>query len=262
MRAHEFITEYETRNLLYHGVPDGKTVGKILSSGYIKPQEAFEGDVDSEQRRGEESPDRISLTRNQFLHFPYGGAVAQFVIDRDALKRYGYKIKPTVGLMIPHKGETEEQVFKPIPVRSPFIVGLQYDPIIEIPKTVLSKLKKLGIEAMPWKSHKEDDDTNKHIEKTEFKLDPENIKVKDDVGGSYVAYVGLWPGQTDPYVGTFPLMRPSKDKNYVNDLAQKVKDRVAKQLDWRDLLPQDKFGKNWKQGTYRIPHGTPEYDKA
>ena len=51
MRAKEFIVEYETRNLLYHGVAKGRTVSQILNSGFIKPSEAFDLDKDLEQSK-------------------------------------------------------------------------------------------------------------------------------------------------------------------------------------------------------------------
>jgi hypothetical protein len=274
VRAKEFIVEYETRNLLYHGVPDGKTIGKILSSGYINPQEAFDLDQDVEQSRGEESPDRISLTRDQFLHFPYGGAVAQFVIDRDALKIYGYKIKPVVGAAVPNmygsnKGETEEQVYKPIPIRAPFVVGFQYDPKLEIPKTVLKKFEKLGITPMPWKQPWKDDDVEyvPPIGKTKNKYDPDRLTVR---GNSYMSggveypanewYIGYEP-VTEPGA-QYVLVQPSKNKKYLEDLLIKMKERMANQQTWDDLLPQDKYAKDWKQGRYRVKHGSPEYDKA
>jgi hypothetical protein len=274
VRAKEFIVEYETRNLLYHGVPDGKTIGKILSSGYINPQEAFDLDQDVEQSRGEESPDRISLTRDQFLHFPYGGAVAQFVIDRDALKIYGYKIKPVVGAGVPNmygsnKGETEEQVYKPIPIRAPFVVGFQYDPKLEIPKTVLKKFEKLGITPMPWKQPWKDDDVEyvPPIGKTKNKYDPDRLTVR---GNSYMSggveypanewYIGYEP-VTEPGA-QYVFVQPSKNKKYLEDLLIKMKERMANQQTWDDLLPQDKYAKDWKQGRYRVKHGSPEYDKA
>lgn len=274
MRASEFIVEYETRNLLYHGVPDGKTVSKILNSGFIKPQQAFDLDQDFEQSRGEKSPDRISLTRDQFLHFPYGKAVAQFVIDRDELKRAGYKIKPVVGAAVAqmygtNKGETEEQVYKPIPVRAPFVVGFQYDPKLEVPKTVLKKFQALGIQPMPWKQTWNPDDYKDYvppIKKTKNKYDPDRLTVR---GNSYMSggveypanewYIGYEP-VTEPGA-QYVFVQPSKNKKYLEDLLVKMKERLANQQSWDDLLPQDKFGKDWKKGRYRIQHGTPEYDQ-
>ena len=266
MRASEFLIEYETRNLLYHGVPSGKIVSQILKSGFIEPQPAFDGDEEQEQDGGEESIDRISLTRNQFLHFPYGGAVAQFVIDRDALKKHNYKIKPVVGFMTRHKGETEEQVFKPIPIRSPFVVGLQYDPNIQVPKSVLKKLKELGVAPMPWKQSKQNVDGDTVIKKTKTKYNPKRIVVQGNdytANGEYHAanswYVGYKP-VSEP--GTYLLTQPSKDEQFVNDLAEKIKQRMANQQSWEDLLPQTKYGKNWRQGKFELQHGTSEYDKS
>ena len=48
----------------------------------------------------------------------------------------------------------------------------------------------------------------------------------------------------------------------MKDLAEKIKQRMEKQLSWEDLLPQNKYAKNWKQGTYVVQHGTSEYDKS
>ena len=151
MRAKEFITEYVGPNLLYHGVPNGNVVNRILKSGVIKVNEPFELDAEKEKEAGIEPVPRISLTRDQYLHYPYGGGVAQFVINRDALKQHGYKITPTVSAGMPGKYEKEEQVYKNIPVRSPFVIELQYDPEIKIPKPFLLRAKELGIKLSPWR---------------------------------------------------------------------------------------------------------------
>ena len=163
MRFHEIINEGVNDQFLYHGVPNGQTVMKIIKSGSIQPAEPFDFDYDQEIEQGKTPKDRISLTRSQYLRFPYGGAVAQFVIDKNALQKHGYKVEPVVGAGIAHKGETEEQVFKDIPVRLPFVVAIQYDPEIEIPKAFFNKVKTLGIRLEPWRKKAADSPAEKKI---------------------------------------------------------------------------------------------------
>lgn len=270
MRANEFISEDVGPNLLYHGVPNGNVVTRILKSGIIKVNEPFELDAESEKEAGIESLPRISLTRDQYLHFPYGGGVAQFVINRDALKQYGYKIRPTVSAGMPGKYEKEEQVYKNIPLRSPFVVELQYDPDIKIPKTLLARAKELGIKLSPWRKEAIQY-VSDEPKPTKNKYDPSKLSAR---GNSYTSYDPITGGivrspATEWYVGyeskdgsVYLITQPSKDKEFVEKLALAVKDRMAKGLSWEDLLPQDKYAKSWGKGTYKLQHGTPEYDKA
>ena len=151
MKIWELLNEGVNDQFLYHGVPDGPTMMQILKSGKLKPQEPFDFDQDMDQQRGEKSVKRISLTRNQYLHFPYGHGVAQFVIDKDALRRAGYKVVPKVGAMMHYKYETEEQVYKPIPIQAPFIVEIQYDPDLKIPRGFFDNAKAMGVKISPWR---------------------------------------------------------------------------------------------------------------
>ncbi len=270
MRAIEFISEDVGPNLLYHGMPNGNVVTRILKSGIIKVNEPFELDAESEKEAGIESLPRISLTRDQYLHFPYGGGVAQFVINRDALKQYGYKIRPTVSAGMPGKYEKEEQVYKNIPLRSPFVVELQYDPDIKIPKTLLSKAKELGIKLSPWRKEAIQY-VSDEPKPTKNKYDPDKLTARSNSYTSSHPITGeiVRGPATEWYVGyeskdgsVYLITQPSKDKQFVEKLALAVKDRMAKGLSWEDLLPQDKYAKSWGRGTYKLKHGTPEYDKA
>lgn len=140
MRALEFITEAVTDNYLYHSIQSVGTFRKIISTGEIKPYtpiEYEENDIELPV---------ISASRNQYYRFPYGGGNIQFVIDKNALKQSGFKVKPysyaqhyatkkgqssVTGNEL-YKQETEEQIFPikghGIPVRSPYIVGIQINP--------------------------------------------------------------------------------------------------------------------------------------
>lgn len=140
MRAVEFITEAVTDNYLYHSIQSVGTFRKIISTGEIKPYtpiEYEENDIELPV---------ISASRNQYYRFPYGGGNIQFVIDKNALKQSGFKVKPysyaqhygtkqgqssVTGNEL-YKQETEEQIFPikghGIPVRSPYIVGIQINP--------------------------------------------------------------------------------------------------------------------------------------
>lgn len=148
MKIHEILLEFEHRSLLYHSVSSGSVVTQILNSGFIKPSEPFEAD---EELTGETEP-VISLSRNQYLRFPSASeSVAQFVVDRNALKKAGYKVIPKIGAMMGHKEETEERVYKPIPVKFPYVVELQVDPNLKIPQKIISRTEELGVPIKPWK---------------------------------------------------------------------------------------------------------------
>ena len=62
MKIWELLDEGVNDQFLYHGVPDGPTMMKILKSGALKPQEPFDFDQDMDQENGEESIPRISLS--------------------------------------------------------------------------------------------------------------------------------------------------------------------------------------------------------
>ena len=132
------ISEAVTDNYLYHSISSIDTFRKIINTGEIKPKtpiEYEENDIEMPV---------ISASRNQYYRFPYGGGNIQFVIDKDALKHSGYKVKPysysqhygsnqtasTDNVL--HKQETEEQIFPfkghGIPVKQPYIVGIQMNP--------------------------------------------------------------------------------------------------------------------------------------
>lgn len=148
MRYHEIVTEAVGANLLYHGVGDGSTIAKIFRSGYIMPQEQFEYDcVDPHN-----CPPVISLSRSQYLRFPYGDAVAQFVIDRDQLSRSGIIARPRVGAEY-YKQEAEERVYKPIPCRYPYVVAIEYDPTLSVPRSIKQRAAQLNIALRAWRAY-------------------------------------------------------------------------------------------------------------
>ena len=262
MRFYEIINEGVNDQFLYHGVPTGNTVMKIIKSGFITTSEPFEFDYDKEVEQGKIPKDRISLTRSQYLRFPYGGAVAQFVIDKDALKKHGYKIEPAVGAGVSHKGETEEHVYKNIPVRLPFVVAIQYDPEIEIPKVFFNKVKSLGIKLQPWRkqSAAASADSNKKQPKPASKYtDPNRLELDSEKWfGDIVWTIRYKIGDT----GGGTIIHPyylNKNENVTKKAYHAIKDRIAKGLTFDDLLPSDQYNKNWKKGEYAIQYGDPEY---
>jgi hypothetical protein len=255
MKIYEILQEAVGGNYLYHGVPDGRTLTQILQSGALQPMPPF--DFDNEGGDDNPDSDRISLTRNQYLHFPYGYGVAQIVIDKDALRKAGYKVVPAVGAMIHYKGETEERVFKPIPMRSPFVVEIQYDPKLKVPKTFLARAQEAGIRLSPWRK------TSKNYDKPK---QDKTIYYQDDFTDPSKVAISRWhdrnPNLFVSYKkGSFTtrLSPESTDENYIKDLFVKIRDRVAQGLTWDDLLPQSQYGKTWSQGYYEIPHGSPKW---
>jgi hypothetical protein len=260
MRAKEFIPEAVGDNYLYHGVPNGPTVMKILQSGYIKTHEPFEFDQDPNNPE----PKNISLSRSQYLRFPYGFAVAQFVIDKDALQRAGIIAKPKVGAMMHYKYETEERVYKPIPVRAPFVVEIQFDPNLKIPKSFLDHAAELGIKVTPWRRQGKNPNQQARVNKPRPQTtytDPKKLQISGN-GYSYgknpVKKVEPteWRIAYDNDDGTSRLIGPqSKDKAYIEKLFPQIKDRVAKGLTFDDLLPQDQYRKEWEHGYSQVYPG-------
>ena len=257
MKINEILQEAVGGNYLYHGVPDGRTLTQILQSGALQPMPPF--DFDNEGGDDNPDPDRISLTRNQYLHFPYGYGVAQIVIDKDALRKAGYKVVPAVGAMIHYKGETEERVFKPIPMRSPFVVEIQYDPKIKVPKTFLARAQAAGIRLSPWRKTGKNygvDKKDKDIYYQDEYTDPSKVVVTSWGYSNPPKYIVGY--KVDPK-STRKISPESTDENYIKDLFVKIRDRVAKGWTWDDLLPPSQYGKTWSQGYYEIPYGSPGY---
>jgi hypothetical protein len=270
MKILEIIQEGVNDQFLYHGVPDGRTMMQILKSGALEPQEAFDFDRDMDMEKGDKPLKRISLTRNQYLHFPYGNGVAQFVVDKDALRRAGYKVVPKVGAMMDYKYETEEQVYKPIPIKAPFIVEIQYDPDLKIPRGFLDNAKRLGVKVTPWRKEgrnpnaKPPADTGPQPQ-DKF-TDIEKLKIHDN-GYTYGnPVVKVEP--TEWFVGysqdggiTKIIGPRSTDKAYIQKLYAQIKDRVAKKLSFDDLLPARQFGKQWQSGYREIHPGQPGWQE-
>jgi len=268
MKIYEILAEGVNDQFLYHGVPDGRTMMQILKSGALEPQEAFEFDSDMDQDNDEESPDRISLTRNQYLHFPYGLGVAQLVIDKNALRKHGYKVIPKVGAGMHYKDETEEQVYKPIPIKAPFVVEIQYDPDLKIPRGFFDNAKAMGVKVTPWRK----EGRNPHVQgdgsgprpQNEY-TDPEKLRIGNNgssVGPAtdwYVSYKVPHPFYPD---GVYePLSPRSRDKEYIQKLYNQIKDRIVKKLTFDDLLPARQFSKSWGSGHNEIHPGEKGWKK-
>lgn len=284
MKIWEILQEAVGGQYLYHGVPDGQTMSRILKSGEIKPMPVFDFDRELEVGDDEnaEVPDRISLTRNQYLHFPYGNGVAQFVIDRDALKQKGFKIKPAVGAMIGPKDETEERVFNPIPLKFPFVVSIQYDPGLKVPKSFIEKVRTAGIKIEPWRqsrSRDQDQQPDYDINYNNRDRGEENpsaqiadildkgtdplpdwrqLDLKTDITGSSIYY--KIPGWTDG-IAIQPFgMLDNEDfaKRIFSQLQQLTKDgKTIRPV--MNKYAQRQFGKDWKQGKHQIRPGSPGY---
>lgn len=265
MKIWEILQEAVGGNYLYHGVRDGRTMAQILKSGKILPMEVFDFDRDTEMELngGKEPPPRISLTRDQYLHFPYGDGVAQFVIDRNVLRQKGYKIRPTVGAMIAPKAETEELVYKPIPVTAPYVVEIQYDPDLKIPKSFLDLVKEKGIKVTAWRKGKKVSDTDQAAEPRSQNqyTDPNKVKIGDNEhiwGGEKVEADEWYVGYEND--GSTHILSPrSSDRAYIEQLYKKIKDRVAKKQTFDDLLPAQQFSKNWRDGKHQLRHGDKGY---
>ena len=279
MRANEFIIEAVGGNYLYHGVPKGDTVTAIIKSGFIKPQEVFDFDRNPNDDSDEANPPVISLSRDQRLRFPYGEAVAQFVIDKDALIRAGIIAKPKVGTGY-GRIESEERVYKPIPVKAPYVVAIQYDPALKIPKSILDYAKQSGIKMGPWQpvkqtasepeydinypnrvdSSEEDLDvkiTNILKTGTEPLPDWKSIMIDDGPGWSTIYYD--IPGWSNGIaIQPFKFISPDLAKQILPQLQQLTKagQSIRSVMNKYALI---QHGKNWKQGIHRIYPGDSGY---
>jgi hypothetical protein len=272
MKIYEILAEGVNDQFLYHGVPDGRTMMQILKSGALEPQEAFEFDSDMDQDNGEEPLDRISLTRNQYLHFPNGQGVAQFVIDKNALRKHGYKVVPKVGAMMNYKDETEEQVYKPIPIKSPFVVEIQYDPDLKIPSGFFDNAKAMGVKVTPWRKqgrspHVQGDASGPRPQ-NEY-TDPKKLRIGDNgyTSGSKISPATEWyVSYKLPHLlypdGAYTAISPrSRDKEYIQKLYHQIKDRIVKKLSFDDLLPARQFSKSWGSGHREIHPGEKGWKK-
>jgi len=267
MRAFEFIIEAIGGNYLYHGVPDGTTAMAIIKSGVIKPNEVHQLDrkYDDDDNIIDE-PDVISLSRDQSLRFPYGNAVVQFVVDKDALIRAGVKVKPAAGVGY-GKSEKEERVWTPIPVKPPFVVAVQVDPNLldEIPKPFLSKLKKFGVPIQPWKRFKTpvDPEASKKVSNAKGKpVGPDWKQLYLEPSFNPPKYTLFYkiPGWTDgKEIRPFSFM---SDKDFAEQILKLVQDRTRAGQGIKDIqarFSQEQYSKTWKKGHSQLSPGDPGY---
>ena len=260
MRAKEFIIEAVGGNYLYHGVPNGKTVSAILKSGFIEPQPVFDFDRNPEDDSEEANPPVISLSRDKLLKFPYGNAVAQFVVDKDALIRAGIIAKPLVGAMY-GRSESEERVYKPIPVKAPWVVAIQHDPNLKVPPAIIKHVKELGIRMEPFKpvstpvtnatATKTIPPATKYTDPTALQLTHQDWFGKD-----------AWTITYDSDNGSGDIIQPYymiNDEALIKKAYAAIKDRISQGLSFNDLLPQSQHGKTWAKGSYEIRPGETGY---
>lgn len=267
MKIWEILEEGVNDQFLYHGVPDGQVANAILKSGFIQPNEVHQLDrkYDKDWNTIDE-PDVISLSRDQYLRFPYGNAVAQFVVDKNALVRAGIKVKPYAGVGY-GKSEKEERVWTPIPVKAPFVVAIQYDPELKIPPAFLKKAKEAGVKLEPWRKEGQNVNAqpiNRGPRPQDEYTDIKKLKIHNN---GYIS--GTPPQKTPPtewYVGYNKpggeidmLSTRSKDKAYIQKLYTQIKDRVAQKLSFDDLLPAEQHRKDWKTGRRQIVPGDPDW---
>lgn len=198
MKINEILTEAVGQDLIYHSPGSGSIARQIMKSKKIKMSEPYWADNLDDDR------DSISATRNQFLRFgapPYGSPV-QFVLNRSALRQSGWQVKPvrsggtftdnpgSVG----HKEETEERIWHPrnlpIPLKAPWVVGIEVDPSRPAPADFLALANKLKLPVLNMRSYKplppkpqpqyQSDAVKKYVAKN-FKID-----VQDDWGANAV----------------------------------------------------------------------------
>lgn len=151
---------------VYHSVANDRTAIKILRTGVINPNLS-----DEDEEGGWEIPS-ISTSRNQRYRFPYGGGAVQFVLDRSAIRKAGFKVMPfsyarfygksdsnkSTGDDL-HKQETEERIYHKrgigIPLKAPMVIGIEINPELKTSKTLLKLAKDAGIPVTNMKSFKQ-----------------------------------------------------------------------------------------------------------
>jgi hypothetical protein len=277
MRYREFITEGVGDNYLYHSVASGATMMQILKSGYILPQEPFDFDRDQDIKSSGKALDRISLTRNQFLHFPYGHGVAQLVIDKNALRKSGFKIVPKTGAGMNYKNETEEQVFKPIPVKLPFVIAIQYDPRVKIPKNILNQTKNLGIRLEPWRQTTKTKDNETETGPLDPKINPNKLfiqplapyEINGEILPDCLTPIGSHGNEKEKFgkertptkwqiiykdsENTETEISPKyNNKKTADSILTKILDRISQGKGFDDVLGRQ-YRKTWTQGRQEIP---------
>lgn len=263
MKIFEIINEDVNSNLVYHGVTSGQKAAQILNSGKLFLTEPF--DFDDAEQGGDESRRHLSVTRNQYLHFPYGNGVVQFVLDKDALKKGGWQVLPKIGTGMHYKYESEERVYhkanKSIPVQPPYVVGIQVYPGINIPGEFLNKAKSVGIQVTNMKSSNNPDpkskipaqpNTRSYGFPGEYKIEIEKTENGYTITGRYTTK-GMPPNADpiEPYIDI-------PDEKTAIKVRDKLQSMVDSELDYRDISPVQ-YHRNWEKGRFKLRASDKEF---
>jgi hypothetical protein len=253
------IDEDINQNLVYHSVPNGQIAARIIKSGHLRLNEPFDFDRDY----GGETRNAMSVSRDQY--FRYGEGVVQFVLDKDALKRAGWKVVPKVGVGVGYKSEREERVYHsknaPVPVKQPLVIAIQYDPKLKLPPAFKQSVASLDIPLVPMRSSKPQADTStepKQPKPASKYTDPNALELKSQDWFGEIAWTITYtnPDGSGSFIHPYYL---AKDETMVKKAYAAIKDRIAKGLSFDDLLPKDQFGRTFKAGTYSIKPGEKGY---
>jgi hypothetical protein len=253
------IDEDINQNLVYHSVPNGQIAARIINSGHLRLNEPFDFDRDY----GSETRNAMSVSRDQY--FRYGDGVVQFVLDKDALKKAGWKVVPKVGVGVGYKSEREERVYHskdaPVPLKQPLVIAIQYDPKLKLPPAFKQSVASLNIPLVPMRSSKPQADTStepKQPKPASKYTDPNALKLNSQDWFGEIAWTisYMHPDGSGSFIHPYYL---AKDETMVKKAYAAIKDRIAKGLSFDDLLPQDQFGRTFKSGTYSIKPGEKGY---
>lgn len=249
MKIYEIINEDVNSNLVYHGVTSGEKAGRILKSGVLFLTEPFE--FDAEEEGGEENRNHLSVTRNQYLRFPYGNGVVQFVLDKDALKKGGWQVKPKIGTGMYYKYETEERIYhkadKSVPVRPPYVVGIQVYPGIEIPQSVIEKSKSLGIPMTRMKVEKQPTADAPNPPGIRMYAPNHKIEIIKTAKGFTLIDNDGWSPFRDPIEPYVDI----PDEATAIKFRDKLQSMIDAKLDYKALAPTQ-YHRDWEQGRYKL----------
>lgn len=274
MNIREIITEAVGQDLIYHSPGDGDTARQIMKNKKIKMYEPYWADNLDDDRKS------ISATRNQYLRFgaaPYGSPV-QFVLDRSALRRSGWQVKPVRSGgawtdnpgAVGHKEETEERIWHPknlpIPLKAPWVVGIEVDPSRAPPVDFIALAKRLKLPVLNMRSYKPSPPKPRSLDQSQpaqkYLAKNFEIDVQDDWGPDAVPGRKLYTltYKTSGNQGiSFPSLWEVPDLGLVQKAKKLIMQRSSKGLAIDDIIMPQTAPGDFDSGGDQLRLGDPGF---